>query len=320
MPSDPPLAADARAALPIVRAAFEATGSGSWLMRAILDGGLDRAHGYRLVLELADDRMRGARQATEARLIDGQVDVIDTDWLSLARHRAAGLPLVAAAPYGAIFGGLVAPRDGALRSLADLPGRRIGVVHAQDKNWLLLRAACRQRHGFDPAAVAHCVATGSKTALREALQAGRVDAALLYWHQVPAQVAGAGFVEVCDLVELLDGLPGGGTRVPSTFFVFHDALVATQPALVRGFARSVGEAAARLRKDAVLWARISGLRCGAGECGRVGAAVRRKWLARIGLPWAPHMIDTLGALAALLAPDGAPHALPDGTFAAGFLH
>jgi NitT/TauT family transport system substrate-binding protein len=310
--------------LPTLRAAFEATGSGSWLMRAIVDGGLDRANGYRLVLELGDDRMRGARQATEARLIAGGVDLIDTDWLSLARHRAAGLPLAAAAPYGAIFGGLVAPRDGTLGALADLPGRRIGVVHAQDKNWLLLRAACREQYGFDPAAVAQCVETGSKTALREALHGGRVDGALLYWHQVPALVAGGEFVEVCDLVDLLDGPPGAGRRVPTTFFVFHEATLAAQPELVRGFARSVAAAAARLREDAALWRRVSGHAGDAkgGEGERAGAALRLKWLARVGLPWAPDMIAALGTLAARLAggtPGAARFELPDGIFAAGFL-
>jgi len=302
-----------------LRAAFEATGSGGWLMRAIVDGGLDRANGYRLVFELGDDRMRGARQATEARLIAGHVDVIDTDWLSLARHRAAGLPLAAAAPYGAIFGGLVAPRDGALRSPTDLPGKRIGVVHAQDKNWLLLRAVCRAQHDFDPALRAQCVETGSKTALRQALLDGRVDGALLYWHQVPALVAGGEFVEVCDLIDLLPDLPGVAT-VPSTFFVFHDAMLAGQPALVRAFARSVAEAAVRLRADAQLWARVSGGAADAGD--GVEAALRRKWLARVGLPWTPDMIGALGALAARLAgaaPGDAPQQLPDGTFAAGFL-
>lgn len=309
-----------RTALPTLRAAFEATGSGSWLMRAILDGGLDRTNGYRLALELGDDRMRGGRQATEARLIAGEVDLIDTDWLSLARHRAAGLPLAAAVPYGAIFGGLVAPRDGTLRSLADLPGRRIGVVHAQDKNWLLLRAACRLQHDFDPAVHAQCVATGSKTALRQALQDGQMDAALLYWHQVPAQVASGDFVEVCDLVDLLNELPGDVAAAPSTFFVFHDAMLTAQPQLVRGFARSVAEAAARLRADAQLWCRVSGVACDAND--GVGSAVRTKWLARIGLPWAPEMTGTLAALAGLLAgraPRAARFELPGGTFAAGFL-
>jgi NitT/TauT family transport system substrate-binding protein len=300
--------------LPVLRAAFEATGSGAWLMRAITACGLDEANGYRLELQLGDDHMRGGRQATEARLIDGAVDVIDTDWLSLARHRAAGLPLVAVAPYGAVFGGLVVRRGACVRGLADLPGRRIGVVHAQDKNWLLLRALCRQRHGFDPAADARCVAAGSKTALRDALRDGELDGALLYWHQIPALVADGECREVCDFAASLTRFPASRPAVPTSFFVMREAMLTAAPALAHGFSRSVQAAAGRLRADAFLWSRVSGVAAGT----RAGAALRRKWLARIGLPWAADMAARLQELAALLEPSDAP-APPAGALAAGFL-
>lgn len=301
-------------ALPTLRAAFETTGSGAWLMRAILACGLDEAHGYRLDLQLGDDRMRGGQHATEARLIEGAVDLIDTDWLSLARHRAAGLPLVAVAPYGAIFGGLVVPRSAPVRGLADLLGRRIGVVHAQDKNWLLLRALCRQRHGFDPADAARCIPAGSKTALLDALRAGDVDAALLYWHQIPALVAGGACREVCDFAASLARFPAARPAVPTSFFVMHAALAQAAPTLVQGFARSVLAAAERLRADAGLWSRVSGVAAGSWA----GAALRRKWLARIGLPWAADVPARLHELAELLVPTD-PSAPSPGGFAAGFL-
>ncbi|NMF90713.1 ABC transporter substrate-binding protein [Aromatoleum petrolei] len=303
-------------ALPTLRAAFEATGSGAWLMRAIIACGLDEANGYRLELQLGDDRMRGERHATEARLLAGEVELADTDWLSLARHRASGLPLVAVAPYGAIFGGLVAPRGGVLRGLADLPGKRIGVVHAHDKNWLLLRAACRLRHDFDPAEVSSCVALGSKSALHDALCGGALDAALLYWHQVPALVAAGACREVCDLAGLLASFPVPRPLVPTSFFVCHEALACSAPALVEGFARSAATAVARLRADAGLWSRVARVPAGSWA----GAALRRKWLARVGLPWARQMTDRLQELADLMAPSGAPrHALPAGLLAAGLL-
>lgn len=302
------------AALPTLRAAFEATGSGAWLMRAILDCGLDAAHGYRLELQLGDDRMRGTQHATEARLIDGGVDVIDTDWLSLARHRAAGLPLVAVAPYGAIFGGLVVPRAAPVRGLADLMGRRVGVVHAADKNWLLLRALCRRHHAFDPADAARCIAAGSKTALIDALCTGELDAALLYWHQIPALVATGDYREVCDFAARLPHFPVPRPAVPTSFFVMHAALADAAPALVQGFARSVLAASERLRADAGLWSRVSGVAAGSWA----GAALRRKWLARIGLPWAEDIPARLHELAQLLTPSDAS-APPRGGFAAGFL-
>lgn len=302
--------------LPKLRAAFEATGSGAWLMRAILDCGLDVANGYRLELKLGDDRMRGASHATEARLISGEVDVIDTDWLSLARHRAVGLPLVAAVPYGAIFGGLVVPAAGRLGGLPDLFGARIGVVHVQDKNWLLLRAICRLHHGFDPAEVAQCIETGSKSALLEALRSGRLDAALVYWHQVPALVADGAFREVCDFAALLTSVPAARAPVPTSFFVFHESLLQRLPALGQGFACSVAAAVVRLRTDADFWGRMSGV----APDSPAGATLRLKWLARIGLPWQPGMAGRLRELAGLLTPpDSAQPPCPAGGLAAGFL-
>lgn len=294
--------------LPVLRAGFEASGSGRWLMRTIAGHGLDQANGFRLQITLADDQVRGGLQATEACLAGASADVVDTDWLSIARCRRAGIALTAAVPYGAIFGGLVS-RRGSVAGLSDLPGRRIGVVHADDKNWLLLRAACRTLHGFDPALVCTRIDTGSKTTLRAQLADGRVDAALLYWHQVPALVASGEFVEVCDLLDLLPLL--GGRTVPSTFFVFPDALLRAQPDLVRGFARAVFAAVRLLRDDASSWHAVTGTAADAASA----QALRAKWLARIALDWDSTMQADLLGLARCLIDDE----LPDGVFAAGFL-
>ena len=292
--------------LPLLRAGFEASGSGRWLMRTIVEYGLDHANGFRLQIELGGDQVRAGLQATEACLADAGADVIDTDWLSIARCRRAGITLAAAVPYGAIFGGLVA-RRGAFAALSELPGRRIGVVHPDDKNWLLLRAACRALHGFDPELVCTRVDAGSKTALREHLAEGSLDAALLYWHQIPALVAGGAFVEACDLLEMLPLL--GLRTVPSTFFVFSDALLAAQPDLVRGFARAASAAVNILRDDAAAWHAVT------GTVPEEGQALRAKWLARISSDWNSAMQTDLRKLAHCLGDDE----LPDGVFAAGFL-
>jgi len=292
---------------PVLRAAFEATGSGGWIMASMLERKLDRANGFRLDLGLGDDRVQGGLQATEARLAAGAVDVIDTDWLSVARCRRQGLAIAAVAPYGAIFGGLVAPRDGALHSLADLPGRRIGVIHASDKNWLLLRAACRKLHGFDPEASCRRIDAGSKTRLRQLLLDGEVDGALLFWHQVPALTADGAFAEICDLLELL---PAIDARVmPSSFFVLSDTMLDRQPAVVHGFCRAVAAAIAALRQDASAWQRLANV----GDA--VAPALRSKWLARVGLAWKAGMAGELGELAAQLT----SQVLDAGTFAMEYL-
>ncbi len=293
--------------LPVLRGGFELTGSGAWLMQSVIGQRLDDRYGFRLELLLGDDRVRAGRQSTEARLLDGEVDLIDTDWLSLARYRRTGLPLVAVAPYGAIFGSLVAPAGGGIVSLAELPGKRIGVVRAQDKNWLLLRFACRER-GFDPLEQCTLQACGSKSRLRAELEAGRLDAALVFWHQVPELVCGGRFVEVCDLLELLPA--GAGRDVPSTFFVCHERLLLERPELVRGMAGAVHAAAATLRADEVLWRFISGVDA------RYADALRARWMARVGLSWNSGMAAELASLALRL--EGKP--LPDGWLAADLTH
>jgi NitT/TauT family transport system substrate-binding protein len=294
--------------LPVLRAGFEASGSGRWLMRTIIERSLDQTNGFQLKIELTDDQVRAGLQATEARLAAASADVVDTDWLSIARCRRSGIALAAAVPFGAIFGGMVARRDSPCE-LSALTGRRIGVVHAHDKNWRLLRAACRKLHGFDPDSACTRIDAGSKTALREQLADGRVDAALLYWHQVPDLVASGEFVELCDMLDLMPVL--GVRVVPSTFFVFTDALLNARPDLVRGFARAASAAVNILRDDAAAWHAVTGTIAAAPAA----QTLRAKWLARIPLEWNSAMRSDLLELARCLdEPE-----LPDGVFAAGFL-
>ncbi len=262
-----------------LRAAFEATGSTRWLMATIERHGLDARHGWRLQLELLGDRVCGGWQATEAALLDGRVDVIDTDWLSIARCRAGGLPICAAAPYGRIVGGLVVGRASGIGGLDQLRSRRVGVVRRLDKNWLLLRAACLGRHGFDPQAQAVVVEAGSKTELLASLRRGQVDAALLYWPLIPKLLATGDFEEILDLTDVLDELGAGGS--PSSFFACREDLLADRPQLLRGFAAALADAVALLRDDADAWATAVGGAVRRDAPPQILRRLRQKWLQRV---------------------------------------
>ncbi|OIQ92613.1 NMT1/THI5 like protein [mine drainage metagenome] len=300
--------------LPVLRASFEATGSARWLMQTIVRLALDRRNGFQLDLALSDDRVKGTLQATEARLSAGEVDFIDTDWLSIARCRRTGLKITGAVPYGAIFGGLVAPVSSQIHTLGDLPGKTIGVVRRLDKNWLLLRASCRAMQGFDPEQVCDLVEVGSKSVLRERLCSGDLDAALLFWHQIPLLVSDGEFREVCDLTHLLPGQGGGD--VPSTFFVFRDELVETKPELIGGFAAALRAAYQLLYEDAIAWQEASGC------LGSEWRVLRSKWLSRVRLNWRLGMREDLTKLTNYLRAShvGAEfNSLPEGTLSASFL-
>ena len=70
-----------------LRAAFEATGSPSWVMQVIREQGFDRRHGFHLDLMQSGDRGSATAQATQGALAAGEADLIDTDWISIARSR-----------------------------------------------------------------------------------------------------------------------------------------------------------------------------------------------------------------------------------------
>ncbi len=298
---------------PVLRGAFEATGSPGWIMRLIQARGLDRRNGFRLDLALGDDRHRRAFQATIASIDAGEADFIDADWISLARCRQQGLDLVAVHPYGRIMGGVVVASEAPIRELADLRDARVGVVGRLDKNWTVIRAACRSRCDYDPQETATVEEAGSKTALLDWLESGKVDAAVLYWHMTPALTASGRFRLLCDVLDLLpDPQPGP----PTTFFAFRQSFVAENGALVAAFIAAYREAVAILRADGDAWPDLA-----MGP--EAFAALRAAWDRRICVDWRAGDIERLERLFDRLKAVGGVeslgiNAIPPGVFAPAF--
>lgn len=276
-----------------LKAAFEGTGSPRWIMDTIKRYRLDLKRGFRLELDFIGDKVQPRLQSTEAALAADQVDFIDTDWISVARCRAEGLAISAVFPYGAIMGGLVVAQDSAIQGLMDIRGRRIGVVRLLDKNWAVMRAVCVKRFGFDPQAQASVQEAGSKTALLGQLQAGEVEAALLYWHLIPGLVASGRFRQVCDVLELVPELGIGA--IPTTFFTFRDEFIARRPALIRAFIGAFCEAVTLMRKSDEIWAHIAEQFLDDNGPAYLHA-LRRKWETRIRTAWNMDVVADLNRL------------------------
>lgn len=293
---------EASAPLGTLRAAFEATGSPSWIMQTIRRRGLDRRHGFALELNLGGDAVRHSLQATEALLAEGTADVADTDWLSIARMRHAGLRVQAIFPYGRIMGGVVVSSASGIYDLSHLEGRRIGVVRTLDKNWLVVRSACLQWHGFDLADEAQVREAGSKTVLLDWMKQGAVDAAVLYWHLVPRLVAGGGFRQLHDVLDLVCAI--SGENPPTTFFVCREDFIAQRSSLVRAFVAAYCDAVAWLRKDEQAWMEAAG-------CGNTAwtQPLRSSWERRICTRWSPEDFAALAALFARLQEIGGAEAV-----------
>jgi NitT/TauT family transport system substrate-binding protein len=283
---------EASAPLGTLRGAFEATGSPSWILRTIQERALDRRHGFALELNLGGDTVKHSLQATEALLAEGAADVADTDWLSIARMRRDGVPVQAIFPYGRIMGGIVVSSNSGIYDLSHLEGRRIGVVRSLDKNWLVVRAACIEWHGFDLATDAKVFAAGSKTALMDRLEQGALDAAVLYWHLIPRLTSSGGFRELHDVLDLVCAI--AGVNPPTTFFVCREDFIAKRSDLVRAFVAAYCDAVAWLREDEAAWMEAAGGKeYGNVECMR---ALRDSWQRRICTSWSAEDFAALAAL------------------------
>jgi NitT/TauT family transport system substrate-binding protein len=239
--------------LPVMRARFEHNGSPRYMLYTIKRLGLDHDCGFHLDVELVSDALEGGVETVEARLQDGEADLIDIDYISTARERAEGADIVAFHPYGRTVGGLVAPEDTDIGGLADLSGHRIGVVRRLDKNWILCRAACREYHGFDPDKTATPVEAGSKVGLTRMLHHGEVDAVFQFWPIVPEITERGPYTEVLPVSELVQRLSGTGNRLPISTFLTSESFLEISPGTVRGFRDAYREVVDRLVAEDDHW-------------------------------------------------------------------
>jgi len=242
--------------LPMMRARFEHNGSPRYMLYTIKRFGLDHDHDFHLDVQLVSDALEGGMETVEARLQDGDADLIDIDYISTARERSEGAEIVAIHPYGRTVGGLVAPEDTDIEGLESLPGHRIGVVRRLDKNWILTRAACREFHDFDPDEEATPVEAGSKVRLTEMIREAEVDAVLQFWPIVPEITETGEFREVLPMADLVQRLSGTDNRLPISTFLTSERFLESSPETVRRFKGAYRDAVDRLVADDEIWGEI----------------------------------------------------------------
>lgn len=269
---------------PIMRARFEHNGSPRYLLYAIKRLGLDHDHGFHLDVKLVSDATEGELETVEAKLQEGEADLIDIDYISTAREKAEGASIVGFHPYGRTVGSLVAPPESDVEGLTDLRNRRVGVVRTLDKNWILTRAACRKNHDFDPAEVATPVEAGSKVELSRMLRAGDVDAGLQFWQIVPELTETGDCREVLPMSELVQRLSGTDDRLPISTFLTSERYLDERSEAVRGFRDACRDAVSRLRMDDDIWVEI-GARLMDTDDERTMRAIRDGWREMVVTDW-----------------------------------
>lgn len=130
--------------LPVLKASVLKFGTVNWELTTITENGFDTANGFDL-----DVNGVASGSAGEIAFQGGETDVIVSDWLWVARQRAAGRDYVFI-PYSKAVGGVMVPEGSEAQTLADLAGGKIGIAGGPlDKSWLILQAYAQRELGFD---------------------------------------------------------------------------------------------------------------------------------------------------------------------------
>lgn len=242
------LATASAAETPTMRAAVLQFGTVNWELNTILHHGLDTANGFTL-----DVQGMAGGAAAKVAFQGGEADVIVSDWLWVARQRAAGKDFVFI-PYSKAVGGIMVPADSAAQSLTDLRGTQVGIAGGPlDKSWLILQAYAEKNHGMDLASETEQV-FGAPPLIFGAATSGEVDAAINFWH-FGAKMTASGMRTLLDVSDASADL-GLDPETPLLGYVVHGDLLRDNPDLVNGFAAASLAAKALLATDDAEWARL----------------------------------------------------------------
>ncbi len=213
-----------------VRIAVLQFGSVAWQLESVRRHRLAEAEGVRI-----DPVVLASNQATLVALQAGAVDVIVSDLLWVARQRAGGADW-SFHPYSTALGAVEVPAASSIRSLGDLPGRRLGIAGTPlDKSWLILRLLAQRQNGHDLDAVVEKL-FGAPPLLAEQLSAGRIDALLTYW-QFAARLEAQGTRRLLGMTEAMREL-GIAEPVPLVGYVLSAAWAREHAAACAAFFRA----------------------------------------------------------------------------------
>ncbi len=230
---------------PVLRAAVLEYGTVNWELDTIEREGFDTANGFDLQVQGV-----GGSAAAQVAFQGGETDVIVSDWLWVARQRAAGRDYVFI-PYSRAVGGVMVPADSGVESLADLAGQTVGIAGGPlDKSWLILRAYAQQEHGMDLVAETEQVFGAPPLIFQTAMQ-GELGGAVNFWHFMAKMEAG-GMRQLISTAEAAEAL-GLDPDTPLLGYVVRGEMLEENPELVAGLAAASRAAKDLLASDDAAW-------------------------------------------------------------------
>lgn len=239
--------AGAASAQEAVRVGALKFGTVNWELDAIAKNGLDAKNGVKM-----DVTYFAGEDASNIAFQAGEVDVIVTDWLEVARLRGEGQD-VTFAPYSSSTGAIMVKADSSIAALTDIKGKKLAVAGGPlDKSWLLLQGLAAKQ-GFDIAKDNEIV-YGAPPLLAEKLRGGEFDAALNYWH-FNARLEADGFRRIVGADDASRELGAAGV-VSTLGYAFHDQWAKDHSAAIFGFLKASRDAKALLKSSDAEWTRL----------------------------------------------------------------
>ncbi|TRD17343.1 ABC transporter substrate-binding protein [Palleronia caenipelagi] len=231
--------------MPSLRISLLESGTVNWEITTITENELDAQNGFDLEVS---KRPRG--EDSDAALENGDTDIIVSDWLWVARQRAAGHDFVFI-PYSKAIGGVVVPADSEAEDITDLADGKIGIAGGElDKSWLLLQAYAQKEFGMDLVGQTQQV-YGSPPEILEQALAGDLDGAINYWHFLARMVADGQKVLI-DVATAAEAL-GLDPDMPYLGYVLREETVEKHPDAVKGLIAASRAAKDMLANDDAAW-------------------------------------------------------------------
>jgi len=223
-------------------------GTVNWELNTIQHNGLDTSNGFSMeIMGMAGN------PATMIAFQGGRVDVMVSDWIWVARQRAAGKDYVFI-PYSKSVGSLMVAADSPLRQLSDLTGQKIGIAGGPiDKSWLILQAYAQQAQGFDLKAETEQVFGAPPLLFKKALQ-GEMAGTIIFWHY-QAKMKAKGFRDLLSVSDAATAL-GLDPDLPLLGYVVKGDYLRAHPETIAGFVAASRAAKDMLATDDAEWNRL----------------------------------------------------------------
>ncbi len=289
-----PLCAQAQE-LPVLTLSVLQFGTPHWELEHLKRQQLDSANGFQLRVRLVAD-VPASRLALSSGSADGAVS--DLLWAQ-ARYQAGAAYRYL--PFSAQIGEVLVPTGSAIRQLADLRGKRLGVAGGPDGlGWRLLQQAAAKQ-GIDLAREAQ-VQYAAPPLLGQALRRGQLDALLTFWH-FSARMRGEGGVQSAfGLADLMKSLELD-THLPVLGYLFPEPWAQSHEDLLQRFARALRQTKNELAREPEHWQALRPLM--RAESDAVFAALRGSFVEGIPPPLDAARIADLQRLLVLTGADPA---------------